>query len=71
MRNCWNYSQRSRPKSEKLYEKFSEWESNIYEWDFQHGTVERYDRSGIHTGEFDPKSGRRISEAVPGRRVEP
>jgi serine/threonine protein kinase len=33
MRNCWNYSQRSRPKSEKLYEKFSEWESNINERD--------------------------------------
>jgi hypothetical protein len=44
---------------------------NIYEWDFQHGTVERYNSRGIHTGEFDPKSGRRISDAVPGRRVEP
>ncbi|CAB5360644.1 unnamed protein product [Rhizophagus irregularis] len=33
MRNCWNYCQRSRPKSEKLYEKFSEWESSVYERD--------------------------------------
>ncbi|RIA94691.1 kinase-like domain-containing protein [Glomus cerebriforme] len=33
MRNCWNYSQRSRPKSEKLYEKFFEWERDIYDDD--------------------------------------
>ena len=44
---------------------------NIYEWDFQHGTVERYNSRRIHTGEFDHNSGRRIGDAVPGRRVEP
>ncbi len=31
MRNCWNYSQRSRPKAEKLYERFDEWKRNINE----------------------------------------
>jgi hypothetical protein len=43
----------------------------IYEWDFQHGAVERYDRRGVHTGEFDHRSGRKIGDAIPGRRVEP
>jgi hypothetical protein len=46
-------------------------DGNIYEWDFQHGTVERYDRRGVHTGEFDYMTGRKISEAIPGRGVEP
>jgi hypothetical protein len=43
----------------------------IYEWDYQHGTVERYDRLGRHLGEFDPGTGVLISDADPARRVEP
>jgi RHS repeat-associated protein len=46
-------------------------DGNIYEWDSQHGTVEKYDRRGRHVGEFDPDTGEQIGPAVPGRRVEP
>jgi hypothetical protein len=49
------------------------WEDDewIYEWDYQHGTVERYDRRGRHTGEFDHETGRQIGPRDPARRVEP
>ena len=29
-----------------------------YEWDSQHGTVEKYDKKGRHLGEFDPDTGK-------------
>jgi Cytotoxic len=29
----------------------------IYEWDYQHGTVERYTPAGKHLGEVDPETG--------------
>ncbi|WP_409977848.1 colicin E3/pyocin S6 family cytotoxin [Bradyrhizobium sp. SZCCHNS2005] len=43
-------------------------DGTIYEWDYLHGTVERYDRQGRHLGEYDqngdkkqgPKRNRRI-----------
>jgi hypothetical protein len=43
----------------------------IYEWDYQHGTVEMYDTRGRHLGEFDPDTGRRIKDANATRRVQP
>jgi hypothetical protein len=43
----------------------------IYEWDYRHGTVELYDARGVHRGEFDPVTGRRLGPPVPGRTVEP
>ena len=42
----------------------------IYEWDYQHGTVEAYDSQGNHVGEFDPTSGRQLKGSDPTRRVE-
>jgi hypothetical protein len=44
---------------------------NIYEWDSQHGTVEKYNKSGKHLGEFDPDTGEMLKPADPTRRVEP
>ena len=44
---------------------------SIYEWDYQHGTLERYDRRGRHAGEFDPDTGRQTKPADPTRTVEP
>ena len=32
-------------------------EGNIYEWDYQHGDVEKYDKRGKHLGSIDPKTG--------------
>jgi Cytotoxic len=43
----------------------------IYEWDYQHGTVERYTARGVHIGEFDPATGQQVGPAKPERTVEP
>jgi hypothetical protein len=42
----------------------------IYEWDYQHGRVERYDRRGHHLGEFDPETGAMTKPADPGQTIE-
>jgi len=44
---------------------------NIYEWDYRHGRVEKYDKRGRHLGEYDPTTGAKTKNAVPGRRIEP
>jgi hypothetical protein len=44
---------------------------NIYEWDSQHGSVEKYRSDGKHLGEFDPQTGTQTKPANPNRSVEP
>lgn len=47
------------------------WEDNkgnSYEWDYQHGKVEAYDKNGNHLGEFDPETGARTKPADPSRK---
>jgi hypothetical protein len=46
-------------------------DGRIYEWDYQEGHVEVYNRRGRHQGAFDPQTGRKIKSADPKRRVEP
>lgn len=46
-------------------------DGNIYEWDSQHGTLERYDTHGKHLGEADPNTGQELKPAEPSRRVKP
>lgn len=46
-------------------------DGNIYEWDYQHGHLEKYDKRGIHQGEYDPKTGQQTKPKDPTRRVEP
>jgi hypothetical protein len=46
-------------------------QGNIYEWDSQHGAVERYNPRGRHLGEFDPDTGAQTKPADPTRTVEP
>lgn len=41
----------------------------IYEWDYQHGAVEVYDKQGNHLGEFDADSGEQTGKARPERRI--
>ena len=42
----------------------------IYEWDSRHGEVEIYDKTGKkHLGAFDPKTGKKLKEGKPGRKV--
>lgn len=47
------------------------WESKtrIYEWDYQHGKVEVYDKQGNHLGEYDPDTGEKTGDAKPERRI--
>lgn len=42
----------------------------IYEWDYLHGRVEKYDKRGRHMGEFDPATGTQTKDPT-NRRVEP
>ena len=43
----------------------------IYEWDYQHGSVEAYDSRGRHLGQFDPHSGDQQKGPDLSRRIEP
>ncbi|MDP8084269.1 hemagglutinin repeat-containing protein, partial [Pasteurella atlantica] len=46
-------------------------DGNIYEWDSQHGALEKYNKRGKHLGEFDYKTGKQLKSADKKRRVEP
>jgi hypothetical protein len=43
---------------------------NIFEWDSQHGTIEKYNRNGQHLGEFDPISGKQTKPPNPNYKVQ-
>jgi len=51
--------------------RWKEPDGTIYEWDSQHGAVEKYTKHGIHLGEFDHLTGKQRKPAKPGRTVEP
>ncbi len=55
----------------RMRKRWKDWDGTIYEWDYQHGTVEKYDKRGVHQGEFDPATGEKLKEASPIRRVDP
>ncbi|EJM71520.1 putative cytotoxic protein [Pseudomonas sp. GM50] len=44
---------------------------NIYEWDRQHGALEKYTKRGKHLGEFDHVTGEQTKSADKTREVEP
>jgi putative cytotoxic protein/uncharacterized protein DUF4157 len=46
-------------------------DGNIYEWDSQHGAVEKYNSRGVHLGEFDPNTGAQTKPADKTRKVDP
>ena len=50
--------------------KRARWEDgkNIYEWDSQHGEVEKYDKQGKHLGAYDPNTGAQLKGPVSGRK---
>lgn len=43
----------------------------IFEWDSQHGTVEMYNKRGLHLGEYDPTTGEQTKPADKTRSIEP
>lgn len=55
----------------KLRGRWKDSDGKIYEWDYQHGTVELYDKRGKHLGEFDPDNGEMLKSANLNRTVEP
>ncbi|MGY1920407.1 S-type pyocin domain-containing protein [Pseudomonas tolaasii] len=55
----------------KLRPRWKEPNGYIYEWDFERGKVEKYNKRGKHLGEFDPITGERTKDAEDTRRVEP
>ena len=62
-------AERVKPKSGR-HRWFDAESGHIYEWDYQHGRVERYDRRGRHLGEFDPETGAMTKPADPGQTIE-
>lgn len=54
-----------------LRKRWTDSKGNIYEWDYQHGTVEKYNKRGIHQGEFDPATGKQTKPADGDRKVNP
>jgi len=46
-------------------------EGNIYEWDFQHGAIEKYNKRGKHLGEFNHITGEKTKSPNSARTVEP
>jgi hypothetical protein len=40
-------------------------EGNIYEWNYQHGAVEKYSEDDKHRGEYDAETGTQNSQATP------
>jgi len=54
-----------------LRKRWKDSHDRIYEWDYQHGNVEVYDKRGRHLGEFDPENGNIVKPADARRTVEP
>jgi hypothetical protein len=54
-----------------LRKRWKDKKGNIYEWDSQHGAVEKYNKRGKHQGEFDPKTGEQTKPKDKIRKVEP
>ncbi|VVH51694.1 hypothetical protein BPUTSESOX_160, partial [uncultured Gammaproteobacteria bacterium] len=51
--------------------RYEDKKGNIYEWDYRHGTLEKYNKRGKHLGEYNPKTGKQLKPANKTRRVEP
>lgn len=54
-----------------LRKRWKDPKGTIYEWDSQHGAVEKYNKRGKHLGEFDPNTGEQTKPANPTRKVTP
>ncbi|WP_296257909.1 MULTISPECIES: colicin E3/pyocin S6 family cytotoxin [unclassified Pseudomonas] len=67
----WARSKTSVQGGGSLRPRWKSRDGTIYEWDFQHGAVEKYNKRGKHLGEFDHETGIQNKAADPTRRVEP
>ncbi len=68
-------AKRAKPKTPRvgggLRARWKSTDGQLYEWDYQHGTVEVYDRDGNHMGECDPDTGETTKGPDRSRRIEP
>ena len=55
----------------KLRRRWKDSKGNIYEWNYQHGEVEKYNKRGKHLGQFNPETGEQTKPADKTRKVEP
>lgn len=66
---------RATPKTPKkgggLRDRWKDEDGSIYEWDSQHGALEKYNKRGKHLGEFNPDTGAQTKPANKTRAVEP
>jgi hypothetical protein len=66
---------RATPKTPKkgggLRDRWKDEDGTIYEWDSQHGALEKYNKRGKHLGEFNPQTGAQTKPANKTRKVEP
>ena len=46
-------------------------DGSLFEWDYQHGRLEKYNKRGRHLGEYDPETGEQTKVADPSRSIEP
>ncbi|WP_406297128.1 colicin E3/pyocin S6 family cytotoxin [Streptomyces sp. NBC_00624] len=53
-----------------LRKRWKDPKGNIYEWDSQHGAVEKYNKNGKHLGEYDSVTGEQTKPADGTRKVE-
>jgi hypothetical protein len=44
-------------------------DGHLYTWDGVHGEVEVFNRRGRHLGALDPLSGKKLKNAIPGRKI--
>ena len=54
-----------------LRRRWKDKKGRIYEWDYQHGELEKYDKFGNHMGAFNPKTGLQIKPAIKNRKITP
>lgn len=66
---------RAQPKTPrpggKLRRRWKDADGNIYEWDYRHGRLEKYNNRGNHQGEYDPDTGQQTKPRNPKYRVDP
>lgn len=56
------------PIGPRYRKRWTDDKGTIYEWDYQHGAVEKYSRNGKHLGEFDADTGAQTKPADPTRK---
>ena len=59
---------KTRMKGGRLRPRWKDGAGAIYEWDFQHGALEKYNKRGKHLGEHDHETGMQTKPADPTRR---